>query len=103
MSVLVSFSIFPTDVGESKSTYVSKVIEKIRESGVSYKLTPMATVVETETLVEALNVLAQSYKVLEPYGNRVYLSATFDIRKNKSGRLQGKIVSVENKIGKVNT
>ncbi|OQA02316.1 MAG: hypothetical protein BWY70_00039 [Bacteroidetes bacterium ADurb.Bin408] len=103
MSILVSFSIFPTDTQESKSVYVSKVIERIRESGLPYKLTPMSTIVETESLEEALAVLAQSYEVLEPFSNRVYLNATFDIRKNKSGRLAGKIQSVENKIGKVNT
>ncbi|MGM0642060.1 MAG: thiamine-binding protein, partial [Thermotogota bacterium] len=37
---------FPTDVGESKSQYVSKVIDFIHNSGVKYKLTPMSTVIE---------------------------------------------------------
>jgi len=103
MSVLVSFSIFPTDVGESKSKYVSLVLNMIRESGVMYKLTPMGTIVETDTLIEALQFLEKSYAILEPFSKRVYLSANFDIRKNKGNRLEAKIKSVEAKIGKVKT
>jgi len=101
MSVLISFSIFPTDVAESKSMYVSQVIKMIRDSGVDYKLTPMATIVETATMKEALEILEKSYAVLEPYSDRVYLSANFDIRKNKDNRMEGKIESVEKKIGEV--
>ena len=103
MSVLVSFSIFPTDVGESKSKYVSEVIKMIRDSGLKYQLTPMGTIVETDTMNEALQMLEKSYAVLEPFSNRVYLSANFDIRKNSNNRLEAKIKSIEAKIGKVNT
>ena len=103
MSVLVSFSIFPTDLGESKSEYVSKVLKMIRESGVAYKLTPMVTIIETDTIKEALHIIEKSYAVLEPFSNRVYMSANFDIRKNKVNLMDAKIKSVEDKIGKVNT
>lgn len=101
MSVLLSFAIFPTDTNESKSAYVSSVIDMIRASGISYKLTPMATIIETDTLEQALKVLNDAYTVLEPFSGRVYLNATFDIRKNATNRMQGKIKSVEDKIGKV--
>ncbi len=103
MSVLVSFSIFPTDVGESKSKYVSLVLNMIRDSGMPYKLTPMGTIVETDTMSEALQILEKSYTMLEPLSNRVYLIANFDIRKNKNNRIEEKIKSVEDKIGKVST
>jgi len=42
-SILLEFSMFPTDVGESKSEYVSAVVKCVRESGYDYQLTPMAT------------------------------------------------------------
>ena len=48
MSVLVNFAMFPTDKGTSKSESVSKVIEFVRNSGLSYKLSPMATTFEAE-------------------------------------------------------
>jgi len=103
MSILLDFAMFPTDKGESVSQYVSKVIDMIRQSGLPYKLNPMGTVIETETMEQALEIIQKAYNILEPYSNRIYAVAKFDIRKNKSGRLEGKIKSIEQKIGKVNT
>ena len=104
MSVLLNFAIFPTDkVGDSASPYVSKVIKMISESGISYKLNPMGTTIETETMDEALEIVNRSYKILEPDHNRVYCTITMDIRKGKSNRMEGKIQSIESKIGKVNS
>ena len=102
-SVLLEFSMFPTDVGESKSEYVSKIIEMIRESGVSYKLTPMSTVIETDSIKVALDIIEKSYNILENLGvKRVYSVLKFDIREGKKDRLIQKIKSIEDKIGEVN-
>lgn len=103
MSVLVEFAMFPTDKEEGVSQYVSLIIKMIRKSGISYQLTPMGTVFETNTFDEALTLINQSYQVLEPHSNRVYSTVKFDIRKNHNNRISGKIKSIENKIGKVNT
>ena len=101
MSVLVEFAMFPTDKGDSVSAYVSRIIKMIDNSGINYQLTPMGTVFETETMDEALRVLDNSYKMLEPDCGRVFSSVKFDIQPNKSNRLITKIQSIENKIGKV--
>lgn len=104
MSVLLEFSIFPVDQGESVSTYVSQVINLIRESGVSYQLTPMGTIIETETIDQALALVSQSSELLQTLGaKRIYSSVKLDIRHGDIGRLAGKIKSVEDKIGKVST
>ena len=103
MSVLLEFAMFPTDKGASVSNYVSKVIDMIRLSGKSYKLTAMGTIVETETLPQALEIVNKAYQVLEPHADRVYSSIKLDIRKNTEDRLTKKIASIENKIGKVNS
>jgi uncharacterized protein (TIGR00106 family) len=100
MSVLVEFAMFPTDKGESVSKYVSRIIKMIDESGVPYKLTPMGTIFEVETIEEATEIINKAYKQLEPDCNRVYSVVKFDIRKGKSNRLTGKIKSVEEKLGK---
>lgn len=100
MSVLLEFAMFPTDKsGDSASESVSKVIEMIHKSGVSYKLTAMGTIIETETIEQALEIVNRSYKVLEPFSKRVYSSIKLDIRKEKSDRLEQKIESIESKIG----
>ncbi|NOR86248.1 MAG: MTH1187 family thiamine-binding protein [Bacteroidales bacterium] len=102
MSVLVNFAMFPTDSGTSVSKYVSEIIEMIAESGFSYKLNPMGTSYETETMSDALDLIEKSYKILENH-DRIYAVVNFDIQKNKSGRMISKIKSIEEKIGKVKT
>ena len=103
MSVLMEFSMFPTDKGKSVSSEVSKVIEMVRESGHPYSLSAMGTTVETDTMAEALEILQRAYDILAKASGRIYSSVKFDIRKDKGNRLTGKIASVEEKIGKVNT
>ena len=98
MSVLMEFAIFPTDKGESVSEYVSKVIKMIDQSGIKYQLTPMGTIIESETLQEALEVIENSYRVLKPYSNRVYATVKFDIRKNRTDAMTSKIESIVSKM-----
>jgi len=99
-SVLLEFSMFPTDVGESKSKYVSKLIEFIDSLKINYKLTPMSTVIETESMEDALSIVAQCAKILELESNRIYSVIKIDYRKNCSNRMEGKINSVEKRLGK---
>lgn len=100
MSVLLEFSMFPTDRGESKSTFVARVLDVIDTSGLDYQLTPMGTVVEAENIDDALKVVADCYKVLEPDCNRVSSFLKFDIRKGTSGRLNTKVKAVEDKLNR---
>lgn len=102
MSVLFEFAMFPTGKGESASPYVSRIIDMIRGKGVSYKLTPMGTVIETETMEEALEIIRHASELLQPDCNRIYCTVKFDIRKGPKGRMEQKIRSIENKIGEVN-
>lgn len=102
MSVLLEMAMFPTDVGESKSKYVAEVIKCIKESGFSYQLTPMGTIIETTNIKDALNLIEKCYETLDLLDcNRVYSTLTFDIRKGHSNRLEGKVKSIEDKIGEV--
>jgi uncharacterized protein (TIGR00106 family) len=98
----MNFAMFPTDKGTSVSKYVGEVIKMIRESGVTYKLSAMSTVIETETMEEALEIIQKAYEILKD-SDRIYSAITFDIQHNKPfGRIEGKIKSVESKIGTVN-
>jgi len=103
MSVLMEFAMFPTDKGESVSPYVSKVIKMIDESGHNYKLTPMGTIVEAESMEEILEVVNKAYKLLEPDCKRVYSTIKLDIRQGASNCLEGKVKAVQDQIGKVRT
>lgn len=103
MSVLLNYAMFPSDKGTSKSAFVSRIIDMLRESGVKYKLNPMGTTIETETLRDALNIIEKSYELLAVDCERVYSSINIDIQTNKPfGRMEGKVQSIEEKIGSVN-
>lgn len=101
MSVLFEFAMFPTDKGESVSKHVSKIIDMIDKSGANYQLTPMGTIIETDTMDEALNIIKKSYKVLKPFSNRIYSSVKFDIRRFGNNRMENKILSIENELKKL--
>jgi len=98
LSVLLEFSIFPTSPdgrdGASVSKEVSKVIDAIDKSGISYQLTPMGTIIEAKSMKEALGIIELAYEQLDS-SERVYSSLKFDIRKNCENRLKTKIESVE--------
>ena len=81
------------------SKQVSKIIDAIDKSGVNYQLTPMGTVVETDTMKEALDIIELAYKQLEDC-ERVYSSLKFDIRKNTKNRLKTKIESVQRNLNR---
>jgi uncharacterized protein (TIGR00106 family) len=103
MSVITDLTIFPTDKGAGGvSTYVSRVLKVIKESGFEYKLSSMGTTVETNTIEELNAIVAECYAVLEPDCERVYMTIKLDIRKGEPGRMTQKIASIEEKIGPVN-
>ncbi|MGA9046617.1 thiamine-binding protein [Sulfuricurvum sp.] len=103
MSVLLEFAMFPTSGecrdGSSVSHQVAKIIDMIDQSGLAYQLTPMGTIVETASVKEALRVVERAYEQLEGC-ERIYSTIKLDIREGKLGRLEGKIASVEEKIGR---
>jgi len=98
LSVLLEFAMFPTSdncrEGSSVSKQVAKIVDAIEKSGVKYQLTPMGTVIETNTMREALDVIELAYEQVKDC-DRVYSSLKFDIRHNKENRLKTKIESVE--------
>lgn len=97
--ILAEFSMFPTDVGESKSKYVSQVIDYIDKSGINYKLTPMSTILEGEW-DEVMKIITECYKILEPQVKRIYTVIKIDARPGKSEMMKSKIESVKNKLGR---
>ncbi len=100
MSVLVEFSMFPTDSTESKSSFVAKVLDIVDQSGLSYQLTAMGTIIEAETVGEVFAVIEKAYEVLGEDSNRIYSAIKIDYRKGKVGRLGKKVGSVEAKLGR---
>ena len=98
MSVIVDFSIFPVDKGESVSAYVSRAVKLIKESGLPYKVGPMGTAVEGEW-DEVMALVGRCLDALKKDCSRVYMTIKVDYRRGVAKRMEGKIQSVEQKAG----
>nr|VFJ87461.1 MAG: uncharacterized protein, MTH1187 family [Candidatus Kentron sp. H]VFJ89078.1 MAG: uncharacterized protein, MTH1187 family [Candidatus Kentron sp. H]VFJ95767.1 MAG: uncharacterized protein, MTH1187 family [Candidatus Kentron sp. H] len=102
VSVLLELSMFPMDKGESVSPYVSEIVKMLRDTHVDHQLTAMGTLIETDTMSQALALVERAYDTLDKLGcNRVYATVKFDIRKGKTDRLSQKVQSVTEKIGHI--
>jgi len=97
--VLLEFSMFPLDKGESLSNYVARSIDIIDRSGLAYQTHAMGTVLEGE-FDEVLDVVRRCYEAMAVDCNRIECSIKIDARKGASGRLQAKVASVEEKLGR---
>jgi uncharacterized protein (TIGR00106 family) len=97
--VLLEFSMYPTDKGESVSDYVKRSLEIIDDSGLPYKLGPMGTCLEGE-IDEVLGVVRQCFERMSQDSNRIACVMKFDYRKGKAGRLESKVETVKRKTGR---
>jgi uncharacterized protein (TIGR00106 family) len=97
MGVLIDFSIFPLDKGDSLSSYVARALKIIKDSGLAYELGPMGTSVEGDW-DQVMGVVNSCFKELKKDCDRVYMALKLDYRKGSSGRLKSKVKSVEKKL-----
>ena len=97
--VLLEFSMFPLDKGESVSQYVAHSVDIIDRSGLAYQTHAMGTVVEGE-FDQVLDVVRRCYEAMAADCNRIECSIKIDARKGAPGRLKSKVASVEAKLGR---
>ncbi len=97
--VLLEFSMTPMDKGESVSEQVSRSLEIIDKSGLPYKLNPMGTVIEGE-FDEVISVVKACFERMSQDCARISTTIKMDYRQGRTGRLEAKIKSVENRLGK---
>jgi uncharacterized protein (TIGR00106 family) len=97
MSVIIEFSIFPLDKGESLSRHVARALKIIQNSGLPYELNPMGTCVEGEWS-EVMNLVDQCFQELQKDCSRISLALKADYRKGPPGRLKSKVESVKEKL-----
>jgi uncharacterized protein (TIGR00106 family) len=96
---LMEFSMTPLAQGESVSRYVARSVEIVERSGLDYRLHAMGTVVEGE-LAPLLDVLKECFAAMQADCDRVTCSVKFDYRRGRSGALESKVASVEQKLGR---
>jgi uncharacterized protein (TIGR00106 family) len=97
--VLLDFSMTPLGQGESVSPYVARCVKIVAESGLSYRLHAMGTTVEGE-LDQVFDVVRRCFDELQADCPRITCSIKMDYRAGQSGRLESKVRSVEELLGK---
>ena len=97
--MIAQFSIVPLGAGASVSSYVAKVIKIVDESQLPYRFHAMGTIVEGEW-DQIMNLIKKCRDTLMNEVERVIIDIKIDDRKGTTGRIEQKIKSVEEKLGR---
>ncbi|KKK53014.1 hypothetical protein LCGC14_3099030 [marine sediment metagenome] len=97
--VLLEFSMFPLDKGDSLSPYVAKSLDIIDRSGLDYRCHAMGTTLEGE-FDDVIDVVRRCFRTMAEDCDRIECSIGLDYRKGRSGCLETKVASVEEKLGR---
>jgi uncharacterized protein (TIGR00106 family) len=97
--LLAEFSIWPMDKGVSVGPYVARALDIVDRSGLSYKVGPLGTCIEGE-YDAVMAVIRACHLELARDSERVMCTIKMDWRQGKSGRIDGKVDSVEKSLGR---
>ncbi len=97
--VLLEFSMAPLEKGPSVGDFVARSLQIVDESGLDYRLHAMGTLVEGD-IDQVLGVLKKCFEAMAADCDRITCTAKLDYRRGHSGRLQAKVASVEEKLGR---
>jgi uncharacterized protein (TIGR00106 family) len=97
--MLIEFSIVPIGASSSVGAKVAEILDIVDSSGLSYKITPMGTIVEGEW-DELLQLVKECHMKMMKHEERVLTRIIIDDRKGKTGNIDRKIISVEKRLGR---
>lgn len=102
MTVVAELSVVPLGTSSTElSTYVAEAVKTIKQAkGVKWQLTPMGTIVETDSLDKLLSLVKEAHESLFKIGaKRVSTLIKIDDRRDTHGeRMKEKVDSVLTKI-----
>jgi len=96
--VLVEFSMYPLGEGQSVSDQVARSIEIVEKSGLPFQCHAMGTIIEGE-YAQVMDVVHQCFEVMSAECDRVECILRLDYRRGRTGGLDAKVRSVEQKLG----
>ena len=99
--MIVDFTIFPTDAGESVSAYVAEVFKIIEESDLNYEHHAMGTNIEGEWDEVMAVIKACRERMLES-SNRISIGLRIDERKGVTDGIKTKVASAKAKMEHAN-
>jgi uncharacterized protein (TIGR00106 family) len=93
--IIAALSIFPIGVGTSLSRYVKASLQALEDAGVDYRIGPMSTTIETETLDQLFDAVKTAYDAQRKLGaQRIYMVLNIDDRRDKDARMASKLAAV---------
>jgi len=99
MSYTVNYSVIPlTHSGGHVGDLVAKVVDRVDQSGLDYRLTAMGTQIEGE-IDQIFDVIRECERIVEADSDRFYTVLTMDYEKDRAGNLERKVNSVEDRLG----
>jgi len=87
------------DKGESVGEYVARCVDIVDRSGLPYKLGPLGTCIEGEW-EQVMAVIRQCHEALAGDCNRITCTVKMDWRRGRSGMIESKVQSVQQKLGR---
>ncbi len=97
--MLVEFSTFPNGKEKNLSEEVARVIDIIEKSGLPHQTHAMGTLIEGEW-DQVMDVIKKCHFELAQTSKRIYTRIVVDDRVGATGRLSGKVASIEEKLGR---
>lgn len=95
--MIAEFSIVPFTGQESLSTHVAHIQRIVRESGLSYRLTPMGTIIEGRPRA-VFDLIYACHMEMKEQANRVLTQVSIDDRGDDLNRMDRKIAAVQEKL-----
>ena len=98
--MLAELSVFPLDRGgEGLSKYVAESMQIIESSGLAYEVHALGTLIEGPA-DKVFEVIRKCHDNMTRHSDRVMTTVKIDDRKGATGRIKGKVKSVEEKLGR---
>ncbi len=97
--MLAFFTIAPTGANDHLSEYVAQMLDLIDKSGLDYRFGPMGTTVEGDW-DEVIDLIGRCHELMAGQFSRVGTTIKIDDQVGRTGRLEGKMASVEKKLGR---
>ncbi|WP_332812961.1 MTH1187 family thiamine-binding protein [Ramlibacter sp.] len=99
--VLLEFAMSPTTTsgGESLSPWVARILDIVDQSGLSYQLTAMGTLLEGDW-DEVMAVVGACFHALQADCPRIGMNLKMDYRAGDASRLRSKVDAVEGQLGR---
>lgn len=102
MVVIAEFSIIPVGEGTSVSRFIASAVKELEKRGVKHVTTPMCTIIEAESVEEAMEYIKLAHEAVFKAGvKRAITMVKIDDRRDVKRSMEDKLKSLQEALKKV--